>query len=73
MVSHHKIIIFSDSYGPGGRDSLQFLKKDHLFLLNKLPVAPILAAALLAVVVVVAILVGLQTMQLFPNDVIQTC
>jgi hypothetical protein len=45
MVSHHKTIIFSDSYGPGGRDSLQFLKKDHLFLLNKPPVAPILAAA----------------------------
>jgi len=72
MASHHKTIIFSENSSTCGRDSLQFLKEDHLFLLNKLSVAPKVAAAVLAVVIALAVLAGLQTMQLCPHDVIQT-
>ena len=72
MTSHHETIIFSDHSSTGGRDSLQFLEEDHLFLLNKLSVAPLLAAVILAVVTVLAVLAGLQTMQLCPHAVIQT-
>jgi len=73
MISHHETIIFSDNFCTGGRDSLQFLEEDHLFLLNKLSIAPIVAAAVLAVVTVLAVLAGLQTMQLCPHDMIQIC
>jgi hypothetical protein len=59
MVSHHKTIIFSDNSGTGGRGSLQLLEEDHLFLFNKLSLAPIVAAA---VVMVVAVLTGLHMM-----------